>query len=411
MLFNKGGASELGENLDRYPDVLYWLQRVHWLVMALLFPFAVKGAAKTTSGLKRMLTIGVGTHSFFHTSIFITEAGDLGLDIGLFIQMFCISHPMRWWLGVTFEEFRLVLQGFSIAFGNTNLTARIAALTQDEIDGAFGNHFAFLIGTTIVVKLPGYKILVSSASGLGRVIGCATATITAHLRGEKQRGTTKTQAEMDAGVTGSNFEGVQFEEYEGGRLAIMPDEGSGTASSSTQDALEFVSEREADEMLKEAGLTRKADTVYGTGSHMVGRSDNNGGGKTPLGMAFVDQEEQTVVAAFSSQHAAGRASYNGGGSGSSHGHDLINKNGGDIGKCSVSRYEDLFMVKCSDLDEKYGSKLAAKYRKQMVDDRQKLESGAYLGAYVRGSKASKKRKSKRQGTITSFFGSKKPRQS
>jgi len=144
---------------------------------------------------------------------------------------------------------------------------------------------------------------------------------------------------------------------------------------------------------------------------MVGRSDNNGGGKTPLGMAFVDQEEQTVVAAFSSQHAAGRASYNGGGSGSSHGHDLINKNGGDIGKCSVSRYEDLFMVKCSDLDEKYGSKLAAKYRKQMVDDRQKLESGAYLGAYVRGSKASKKRKSKRQGTITSFFGSKKPRQS
>ena len=90
---------------------------------------------------------------------------------------------------------------------------------------------------------------------------------------------------------------------------------------------------------------------------------------------------------------------------------MTSKNGGDIGKCSVSKYEGLFAVNCSDLDEKYGSKLAAKYRKQMVDDRQKLESRAYLGAYVRGSRASKDRKSKRQGTITSFFGSKKPRQS
>ena len=34
-----------------------------------------------------------------------------------------------------------------------------------------------------------------------------------------------------------------------------------------------------------------------------------------------------------------------------------------------------------------------------------------MGAYVRGSKASKDRKSKRKGTINSFFVAKKPRQS
>lgn len=302
-----------------------------------------------------------------------------------------------------------MLQGFSIAFGNTNLTARIAALTQDEIDGAFGSHFAFLLGTTIVVKLPGYgKILVSSASGLGRVIGCSHNTISAHLRGEKQDGPKKTQAEMDAGVTGANFERVQFEEYTGD-LAIAPAGGSGAASSSTQDAPEFVAECKVIEMLKEAGLTRKRDTPFGLGAHRVGSGHNNGGGMTPHGVVFVDLAEEKLLATFDSLREASRASYIGSGD-STHARDIINRQSGDVNRSSKARYEDLFMVKCSELENKYGSKLAAKYRKQMVQDKENLGSRVHLKDYEIGSKESKKRKSKRKGSINSFLVPKNPPQ-
>ena len=191
-LHNKNSAEELGENLDRYPDVLYWLQRVHWLVMSILFPYAKMGAvgaaitagaaACTAVGLKRMLTVGVGTNRFFHASIYTTKAGDLGINIGLFFKNVTSSivHPMRWWLGITFDEFKQVLLGFSVAFGNTRLNATIMAMTEDDINDSFGNRFSFLLGTTIVVTLPtGLKFLISSARGLARAIGCDHKTVLA----------------------------------------------------------------------------------------------------------------------------------------------------------------------------------------------------------------------------------------
>lgn len=305
VLHNKGGAGEMGENLEHFPEVLYWLQRVHWLVMALLFPAAMGRAGadqdeeddegeEERQGLERMLTIGVGTHDFFHASIFTTEAGHLGLNIGDFLQNICITHPMHWWLGVVFENFRLVLQGFSMAFGDAKLTATIAALTEADITDTFGSHFSFLFGTTIIVELPGnVKFLMTSANALARVIGCSGPTVRAHLRGEKQGGTIKTPAEMAAGVTGEFFERVRFKEYEGGRLAIVPAGGNGAASTSTQEALEFVCERRAFVMATEAGATRKPDTAYGRGAGSFG-------GPPPNAVVFVDKENQKLLAFFPS---------------------------------------------------------------------------------------------------------------
>ena len=199
---------------------------------------------------------------------------------------------------------------------------------------------------------------------------------------------------------------MRFKGYEGGRLAIAPAGGSGAASAGTQEAPEFVCESRAFAMATEAGATRKPGTAFGKGA-------NNCGGSAPNGVVFVDPAEEKLLATFDSESAASRASYNGSGSSRArrkHAAAIIKQSDGDTNRSSVSRYEDIFMVKCSELEEKYGSKLAAKYRKQMVQDKENLGSLVHLKDYEIGSKESKKRKSKRKGSINSFLVPKNPPQ-
>ena len=68
------------------------------------------------------------------------------------------------------------------------------------------------------------------------------------------------------------------------------------------------------------------------------------------------------------------------------------------------------MVKTSNLEGKCGPKLAAKFLNDMAKDKENLGSLVHLKDYEIGSKESKKRKSKRKGSINSFLVPKNPPQ-
>ena len=78
------------------------------------------------------------------------------------------------------------------------------------------------------------------------------------------------------------------------------------------------------------------------------------------------------------------------------GNAIRNSFNGWIGMSATSKHEDVRAVILSDLDEKVGSEQAAKIRKQLEEDGERLRSGEYLWSYVKGSQASKDRKKRKK---------------
>jgi len=411
VFHNKNGGNELGENLSDYPIVLYWLQRVHWLIFKLLCPAAAVG--NRPMRYRRIFPIGLATKAFMGAKICLGNFVALGIGADLLYlgSHHSIAHPACMMWGMSVFAAKKMLTGYAASFPNhDDLKSRIANMTDDQVKDCLGRMCKLINGWMTQVILPnGESFLMLSIKDVGKAIGVSPTTVNGFLRGRNSKGTPLSKAQIAAGLKGTNLEGVRVCPYDDPKPPLITDDGV-AAEQGVEHIDDVLDVHEAIKFSKKRGCGRKADTKVGPGSY---QSDPNwialnrraGRGLPPSHTYLIDDVSEKVVATFESMKAAGRALHREGLG--TFARSIISRSNGDVGRSEHCVYEDLIVETEKGLDKRFGKEKAAKFRNQADRDKENLTNGGTrLEEYRKGSKQSNKRKANRRGSIDSFFAKK-----